>query len=166
MEVNQFRSLNVEQINGKLTVDELFENWTESFSAYEMYVHEDGREDLKIISANRTFADLIGADYHTLVGRLFTDACTAALDWLPFYIQTAKTGEGNLHESYNQDLKKYLSAFIFSPHIGQIAILVVDRTNLWNNEQAIRTKNQDLATLFTSMTTGFCVGRLIRTQIK
>lgn len=146
------------------TADALFENWTESFSLYELYQHEDGKEDLKIIAANKTFANLIGADYNTLAGRLFTDACRMAIDWLPFYIQTAKTGKGNIQESYNQDLKKYLNCCVFSPRAGQVALLVTDRTSLWMNDQALRTRNNELAALFSSMTSGFCVGKIVRDE--
>lgn len=123
-------------MSGDYTAKDLFENWDQSFSLYELYVHEDGREDLKIIAANRVFADLIGADYGTLPGKLFTDVCPMAIDWLPFYIQTAKTGVGDLHESYNEDLKKYLSVLSFSPKLGQLCILVIDRTKLWQAGQA------------------------------
>lgn len=144
------------------TAHELFENWDQSFSTYEMYVHENGKEDLKIIAANRNFARLIGADYDTLVGRLFTDACPMAMEWLAFYIQVAKTGKGHLHESYNQDLKKYLSAMVFSPRIGQICILVIDRTQIWQADQAQHKGNDAISALLSSMTTGFCIGKILR----
>ncbi len=146
------------------TASALFEDWSDSFSAYEIYVHEDGREDLRILAANRTFANLISADYETLSGSLFTDTCQAGMDWLPFYIETAKTGVGNLHESYNPYLNKYLSALVFSPKIGQVAILVIDRTHLWQADQALRAKHNDLTAIFASMTAGFCVAKVLRDE--
>lgn len=154
----------LEGIKGEYTASELFENWSGSFSAYEIYMHEDGTEDLKILAANRAFVDLIGEDYDTIAGKLFTDTCTMALDWLPLYIETAKTGAGNMHESYNQDLKKYLSAVVFSPKAGQVAIVIIDRTDIWSGDQALRAREKDLAALFSSMTTGFCMGRVIRDE--
>lgn len=146
------------------TAIEIFENWTNSFAAFELVTREDGREDLRLLAANRTFADLISHDFETLPGTFFSDTCTVGLDWLPFYIKTAKNGVSDIHESYNHGLKKYLSAVQFSPVIGQVALLVLDRTHFWKTEQALRGRNNDLAMLFSSMASGCCVGKLVRNE--
>lgn len=144
------------------TASQLFENWTDSFSVYELVTNKDGTEDLRILAANRTFANLISEDWETLPGKLFSKVCTMALDWLPFYIDTAKTGVGNLNESYNYDLKKYLTAITFSPQANHVALMVMDRTNLWEADRALRGREKDLALLFSSMSSGFCIGKIIR----
>lgn len=144
------------------TAAELFENWENSFSVFEVVTRADGTEDLRVLAANRTFASLISHDYETLTGKLFTEICAASMDWLPFYLKTAKTGVGSTHESFNYDLKKYLSTIEFTPAIGQVALIVEDRTHIWRNEQELRGREADLAMLFSSMASGFCVGKLVR----
>lgn len=166
MKVELARIENNGDKTGKQSVGDyhVFDSWEEAFSVFELYFHEDGTEDLRIIAANRAFAKLIGADYDTLAGRLFTDTCHMAMDWLPFYLQTAKTRVGNIQELYNQDLKKYLCCCQFSPWEGQVALLVIDRTSLWLNEQQLREKNNELSALFSTMTSGFCVARVVRDE--
>lgn len=146
------------------TATELFETWQDSFSVFELVTHENGTEDLRLLAANRTFADLIGQEYETLPGKLFSETCTVAMDWFPFYIKTAKTGVCDTHESYNYGLKKYLSAVNFSPAIGQVALLVMDRTHFYKAETALRAKSDDLSMLFFSMAAGLCVSKLIRDE--
>lgn len=44
-------------MNKNYTADELFENWDQSFSAYEMYLHENGKEDFKRSGVCKDFSE-------------------------------------------------------------------------------------------------------------
>ena len=147
---------------GDYTADELFETWSDSFAVFEVATREDGAEDLRVLASNRAFADLISHDYDTLPGKLFTETCAPGVDWLPLYINTAKTGVGSINEAFNHSVQKYLTAVQFSPAIGQVVLLVLDRTHLWHAEHAMREREKDLALLFTSMPSGCCMGKIIR----
>lgn len=143
---------------------EIFKDWAECFSLFEVVTHEDGREDLRVLAANKAFAKLIAHDHSTLPGKLFSETCIPGITWLPFYIETAKKGVSSIHESYNYDLKIYLSAVQFSPAIGQVVLIVLDRTQFWKKQQAMERRREDVSRLFSSMASGFCVGKLIRDE--
>lgn len=150
--------------SSQYTANELFETWEDSFAVFELVTRADGTEDLRILAANRAFAALIAHDHDTLAGKLFSETCAAAMTWLPYYIETAKTGVGSVHESYNYILKKYVNAVQFSPSIGQVALMVLDRTHFWKTQQTLDHLKENVARLFASMPSGFCVGQLVRDE--
>ncbi|MDR3200855.1 MAG: PAS domain-containing protein [Spirochaetales bacterium] len=123
-----------------------------------------GAEDLEIILANRSFAELNDAPYEGLRGRRFTDVCLAAMDYLPSYITTAKTRLSDSHEGYNYGNKKYLHDVAFSPTQDQVAVIVTDRTRQVEAEEALKKREDDLAQLFSSLESGLCMGKLVRDE--
>ncbi len=146
------------------TLSNLFDNLSNSFCLYEIVMLDDGREDLKIIMANQAFLDFLNLPKESVVGRLFTEICSGIQSYLPNYLFTAKTGSSRTHEGYNYDLKKHLTEVVFSPALGQVASIITDRTHLVEAEEALKERENDLSLLFSSMTTGFCLGRIIRNE--
>jgi len=143
-----------------LTTTDYFANWGDSYFLMEL-VDRDGTEDLKFISANEGGAHLLFVEFETLIGSYYCDY-EGAKDWAPFYIDVAKTGAYIINEAYNHVLGRFMSCMVFSPAVGLATMIAVDRTSIWEKEQSLRGRADDMASLFASMTTGLCIGKLIR----
>jgi signal transduction histidine kinase/DNA-binding NarL/FixJ family response regulator len=142
--------------------ENLFENLSTPLALFRLVPAAGGQENLEIVFANRAFADLNEVAYEGIQGKLFTQVCRGALEYLPSFIATAKTGEPNSHEGYNFVDKMYLHDTEFSPAPGQVAILITDRTRLVEAEQRLKERAQDLVEIFSSLQAGLCLGRVMR----
>jgi|GEM_PF-3147397 len=151
------------EVDTNYTVRDYFGNWVEGYYVLEL-VDRDGKEDLKFVSANASGAtNLLGVPYETLIGTFWSDYPECA-PWTAFYIDTAKTGAYVINEAFNHIMKKFMSCMVFSPAVGLATMIAVDRTAIWEREQSLRGRAEDMASLFGSMTSGLCIGQLIRDE--
>lgn len=145
------------------TLKDYFGNWVEGYYLLEL-VDRNGKEDLKFISANESGATkLLNVPYETLIGTYWSDYPECE-PWTAFYIDTAKTGAYVINEAFNHVMKKFMSCMVFSPAVGLATMIAVDRTSIWEKEQSLRGRADDMTSLFASMTSGLCIGKLIRDE--
>ena len=151
------------EVDANYTVKDYFASWIEGYYVLEL-VDRDGKEDLKFVSANESGAtNLLSVPYETLIGSYWSDYPECA-PWTAFYIDTAKTGAYVINEAFNHVMNRFMSCMVFSPAVGLATMIAVDRTEIWEREQSLRGRADDMASLFASMTSGLCIGKLIRDE--
>lgn len=153
-----------EGIMGVPDVNTYFANNSSDIFALFEYEIYNGKEDLKIIAANQTFSSMVGfGDVKNFIGKHYSDIYQGA-EWMPFYVDVAKTGDYVLNEAFNHHVNAYLSCVVYSPEVGQCTMIGVDRTHLWKSEQGMLSKSEDLSAVFHSMTSGICIGKILRDE--
>ncbi|MCL1823522.1 MAG: PAS domain S-box protein [Oscillospiraceae bacterium] len=146
------------------TLVNLFDNLSHGFVLFELS-GEGKQEHLKLVMANkafRKFSDL--KEDEDLTGLPFSEVFSAATEHLPYYITIAKIGGGRTNEAYNYALGLHINEVTFSPAHGQVALLLTDRTSFVMAQEALQKREDDLAMLFSSMTSGFCMGKITRNE--
>jgi PAS domain S-box-containing protein len=167
-DISEKKAIEKERKELENTLLNLFDNLSNGFALFELFKDESGGDNLRLLMANKAFiefSDKNGADEtDELTGLMFADIFSAKADELQYYIDVARMGGGRTDESYNYNLGKYISEVVFSPSRGQTALLLTDRTHLVKAQESLQKREKDLAMLFGSMTAGFCMGKVIRSE--
>ena len=144
------------------TLFNLFDNLSNGFALFEIIRDNDGDENLLLVMANKAFGVFSGKpEGKDLIGLPLSEAFSAVSDELSYYMSVAKNGGGRAGESYNYMLKMHIGEVVFSPSPGQVALLLTDRTHIVKAQEALKKSEKDLAMLFSSMTAGFCLCKII-----
>ncbi len=146
------------------TLTNIFDNLANAFCLYEIAYKPDETQDLRIVMANKAYADFVGQPLETLPGRLFSEVCAGDIEWLPSYLMVANSGVGRSFERYSYFFKKHVNGVLYSPMSGQVALAMIDRTHIVEAQRALKARENDLTQLFSSMSTGFCLGKIIYDQ--
>ncbi len=146
------------------TLSNFFENISSAISIFEIVRKSDGSEDLKFVTANKLFAEFVSKPYDELLDKYFLDILPFNHGLLPNYISMAKTGTSHSYERYDNAFKRHLHVASFSPTYGQVAIIKTDRTALVEAEMALMEQADDLKMIFSSITSGFCLCKIIRNE--
>ncbi len=163
-DVSEKKRMEKEQEALNNTLSNLFEQLSSSFCLFERVEMEDGTENLKLLLGNRAFTTFFNQTYGEHIGKLFTEILPTALEDFPNYIASTKTGQSLSFEKYSNVLKRYVHIVSFSPTLGQVAMITTDRTAQYESALALREREDDLALVFSSMTSGFCLCKFIRDE--
>ncbi len=146
------------------TLSNFFENIASAVSIFEIVRKGDGNEDLKFVTGNKLFAEFVDMPYDTLIGKSYSEILPFNHALLPNYISIARTGASHSYERYDSVFKRHLHVASFSPTFGQVAIIKTDRTALVEAEMALMEQADDLKMVFSSITSGFCLCKVIRNE--
>lgn len=118
----------------------LFENMVEGFALYEIITDEKGNpKDAKILELNRAFLKLTGlTKKDTEEKNIFELFPKRAPEALPLFTGVAMGGESVEYETYSGDFERYFRAKLFSPALGQVAVLFDDITERKKTEESVR----------------------------
>ncbi len=144
------------------TMSNFFENISSAISIFQLVQKNDGTEDLKFITGNKLFAEFVSQPYDSLLGKYYAEVLPFNHALLPNYLSIAKTGTSHSYERYDSAFKRHLHVASFSPTYGQVAIIKTDRTAVVKAEAALVEQADDLRMIFSSITSGFCLCKIIR----
>jgi len=124
----------------------LFNAMTESFSLRELIFDADGKvKDYRFLEINPAFEKFIGLPRSAVVGKMRSEIpVNPNPESLDIYARTALTGKPAHYESFNKDLNKHFSVYVYHPAKNQFATIFTDITKSKLVENALRTANNRL----------------------
>ena len=118
----------------------LFENMTTGFALHEVICNEQGGVvDYRFLEINPAYQQLTGLKASDIIGRTVLEVLPGTESyWIEIFGRVAQTGEPTLYENYSKELGRWYQVRVFSPKIGQFAVIVSDITERKNFEEELR----------------------------
>lgn len=125
---------------------QLFENMTAGFVVLEVVRDDAGKPvDYKIVQANRAAEEIGGMSRAQVVGRLIKEEFSPfETYWLDQFAQVAESGQPAVFENEVSSIGQVLSARVFQPKPGYLALVISDNTARRQAEEAYRASNERL----------------------
>ena len=118
----------------------LFDNMTTGFALHDVICDEQGIVvDYRFIEVNPAYEKLTGLVAGNIIGRTVLQVLPGTeLYWIEVFGRVAMTGEPTSYENYSRELGRWYHVRVFSPQIGQFAVIVSDVTDLKVAEERIQ----------------------------
>lgn len=123
----------------------LFERMAEGFSLIEVQFDDNNQPvDYRILEVNPAYEQLTGMRREQLVGNSIKEMVpNINPNWIEWFGKVASTGEAIRFEDYSALMDKYFEIIAFRFEANQIALLVMDITQRFKDQQALqRTENR------------------------
>lgn len=106
----------------------LFENMTQGFALHEMILDSKGKPiDYRFLDINNAFEKLTGLKKENVTGKTVKEVMPNTEQyWIDTYSKVAFTGEPCSYENFSAEIGRYYNTWVFSPQIGQFAVVFSD----------------------------------------
>jgi PAS domain S-box-containing protein len=130
---------------------------TEGFALHDIICDDQGVPcDYRFLEINPAFERLTGLKRADVIGKLHnTILPDDDPNWVKIYGKVALTGEPIQFENYSPALKRHYEVFAFCPAPGQFAVLFVDITERVGAEAELRSVNERLNSVLSSITDAY-----------
>jgi diguanylate cyclase (GGDEF)-like protein/PAS domain S-box-containing protein len=118
----------------------LFENMTTGFALHEVICNEQGTVvDYRFLEINPAYEQLTGLKASNIIGRTVLEVLPGTEPyWIEIFGRVALFGEPTVYENYSKEIGRWYQVRVFSPKIGQFAVIVSDITERKNLEESLR----------------------------
>jgi diguanylate cyclase (GGDEF)-like protein/PAS domain S-box-containing protein len=118
----------------------LFDNMTTGFALHDVICDEQGTViDYRFLEVNPAYEKLTGLMGAKIIGRTVLEVLPGTEPyWIEVFGRVAKTGEPTSYENFSRELGRWYHVRVFSPKIGQFAVIVSDITDLKVAEERIQ----------------------------
>ncbi len=125
----------------------LFENLTSGFALHEIICDDEGRPvDYRYLEVNPAFESLTGLTAEMVLGKRILEVVPLTEKyWIEVFGKVAVTGQPTQYENFSAELGKYYSVWVFSPKLGQFAVIISDTTSTKLIEEELRAKERRLS---------------------
>ncbi len=147
-----------------LRYQSLFNAMTESFALRELVFDARGKAvDCRFLDINPSFEKFIGLERGRIVGKLRRDL-PVMLNESSFkaYARVAQTGEPARFESFNRDLNKYYSVYVYRSAPNQFATIFTDITEKKRAEKKLAQSERTYRGLFENLGEMLAVYKIAR----
>lgn len=137
----------------------LFENMTSGFILFEIVKDtNDYPHDLRILAANKYFADTVGIKLENIIGKTLKESFSGiesdTVDWIGTYSKVALYGQNITFDVYSDLFKKFFSLSAFQPEPNRCAVTFIDITEKIIAEQELKNQKQRLENIIYSTESG------------
>lgn len=125
---------------------QLFENMTSGFALYEVIFSTQGQPvDCRILEVNPAYEALFQLRAHELIGKTLLDVMPSLAErWIGVLSDTALTGKAASFEDFCNRQSRWLSAKVFCPQKGMVAVLVNDITDTREADATLQAQQAQL----------------------
>jgi diguanylate cyclase (GGDEF)-like protein/PAS domain S-box-containing protein len=118
----------------------LFENMTTGFALHDVICNEQGQPvDYRFLEINPAFEHLTGLKASNMIGRTVLEALPGTeAYWIETFGHVAISGQPTDYENYSKELGRWYQTRVFSPKIGQFAVIITDITERKSSEEKIQ----------------------------
>ena len=124
----------------------LFENVTVGFALHEIICDDEGiPEDYRFLEINPAFEALLNVKAEEVVGKRIKELHPQVDEfYIEAYGRVALTGKSEHFEKYIPEFNKYFYFYAFSPGRHQFAVVISDITEIKNQQEKIREREEML----------------------
>lgn len=119
---------------------QLFVNMTTGFALHEVICNEHGRVvDYRFLEINPAYERLTGLRAGDMIGHTVLEMLPGTEPyWIEVFGSVALSAEPTTYENFSSELERWYQARVFSPKIGQFAVIISDITERKNFEEKLR----------------------------
>lgn len=118
----------------------IYSSMSQGLAVHEIIKDEEGNGiDYRYLEVNDSYLEIFGGKRENLIGKRIYEVAPQLEDyWFKPVVNVGITGEPVYIENYSRTIDKYLSAYCYSPKLGQIAVLISDITERVEREKEIQ----------------------------
>lgn len=118
----------------------LFDNMTTGFALHDVICDDQGAViDYRFLQINPAYEKLTSLMAENIIGRTVLEVLPGTEPyWIEVFGRVAMSGEPTSYENYSKELGRWYHVRVFSPKIGQFAVIVSDVTDLKVAEERIQ----------------------------
>ncbi len=139
------------QVEQQLLVSEqkwklLFENMPTGFALHEVLCDDNGHVvDYRFLETNAAYENLTGLVARNIIGKTVLDVLPGTEKyWIDIFGKVALTGTPTSYENFSKELGKWYQVKIYSPKLGQFAVMISDITEIKMIEEKLTRMNAEL----------------------
>ncbi len=131
---------------------ELFNGMLDGFALHEIICDENNNPvDYRFLEVNPSFERLTGLQSADIVGKTVLEVMPNTEQyWIEVYGNVALTRRSTFFENYSGELDRYFEVSVYSPRLGQFAVIMVDITDRKRAEDDIHRRVTELEMLYQS----------------
>ncbi len=118
----------------------LFINMTTGFALHDLICDQQGKPvDYRYLEINPAFEQLTGLKASEMLGHTVLEKLPGTEPyWIEIFGRVALSGEPTNYENFSRELQRWYQVRVFSPKIGQFAVIVTDITERKDFEDRLR----------------------------